>query len=70
MDILEVIEEINAFKQELALKLRSQHCLIADAECFTEDIMMGLLHQERSTIIALEAIIIKLTTTTLSDIKK
>ena len=59
MDMSEIIEELEAFKQELLVKLRSQHCLIADAACFEEDIIMGLLHQERSTMKVLEDIIMK-----------
>ena len=59
-DMLEIIEELEVFKQELLVKLRSQHCLIADAECFDEDIIMGLLHQERRTIKTLERIITKI----------
>ena len=59
MDLFDVIEELEVFKQMLIVKLRSQHCLIADAECFNEDIIMGLLHHERSTIKNLEDIVEK-----------
>ena len=47
MEQIELIEEFSNFKQELQLNLRSQHDLISDGDCFDEDIIMGLLHQER-----------------------
>ena len=59
MDLFNVIEELGVFKQKLIVKLRSHHCLIVDADCFNEDIVMGLLHHERSTISTLEDIIKK-----------
>lgn len=57
MNLFDVIEELEVFKQVLLVNLRCQHCLIADAECFDEDIIMGLLHQERSTMQTLDEII-------------
>ena len=60
MCMFEIIEDMVVFKQSLITKLRSQHCLITDAECFNEDIIMGLLHQERDTIATLDNIIVKL----------
>lgn len=57
MKNLDTFEKFSDFKQELQAKLRALHCLIQDAECFHEDIIMGLLHQERKIISELEEIL-------------
>ena len=54
---MEILEKFEDFRQELRLILRSNHCLISDAECFDDDLLMGLLHQERRILQELEDLI-------------